>query len=276
MPRQSGRVVCGLVSLVTLAGGARGQSGPMTWNSLGLRGQVRPLVEQDLADNLATPKEIGVVFATRTTTFSSDGRALSFDACVGSDCKRTRFTWEGPYLLEERHEFSNGFPEETVRYVRDSEGRIIEEITSEGSELYKRLEISGARPREERATYYGDALTELTVSVRSEDMEKSKVATHFLGEDGTLRPYSEYRESETRLADGAVRRERRFSDGTQPVTRDADGRLLEKVQDSEESYQRETHQYDAFGREIEKAEWDRDGSNINCRKDVYVDVWLRR
>jgi len=237
-------------------------------------------VEQDLADNLKTPREIGVVFATRTTTFSSDGRAWLFDDCVGSDCNRTRFTWEADHLVEERRAFRNGLPEESTRYVRDSDGRIIEELTSEGSELYKRLEISGTRPREERATYYGDRLTELTVSVRSEDMEKSKVAAHFLGEDGTLRPYSEYRETETRLADGVVRRERRFSDGTQTVTRDADGRLQEDVRDFEKSYGRETHQYDAFGREIEKAEWNRDGSNINRRTYVYVDDeqgnWIRR
>jgi hypothetical protein len=47
MPRQSWRMICGLVLLATLAGGVHGQSGPTTWKSLGLRGQVRQLVGQE-------------------------------------------------------------------------------------------------------------------------------------------------------------------------------------------------------------------------------------
>ena len=42
-------------------------------------------------------------------------------------------------------------------------------------------------------------------------------------------------------------------------------RLTETVNDFKDSYHRETHRYDALGREIEKAEWNRDGSVINRR-----------
>jgi len=40
---------------------------------------------------------------------------------------------------------------------------------------------------------------------------------------------------------------------------------METVSDFKDSYYRETRRYDALGREIEKAEWNRDGSVINRR-----------
>ena len=42
-------------------------------------------------------------------------------------------------------------------------------------------------------------------------------------------------------------------------------RLMQTVSDFKDSYYRETRRYDALGREIEKAEWNRDGSVINRR-----------
>jgi len=56
-----------------------------------------------------------------------------------------------------------------------------------------------------------------------------------------------------------------YSDGTSATTTDVKGRLLEDVSDFENSFHRETYRYDEFGREIEKAEWNRDGSIINRR-----------
>jgi hypothetical protein len=56
---------------------------------------------------------------------------------------------------------------------------------------------------------------------------------------------------------------------------------LEEVRDYRDgAYHRETHAYDESGREIEKAGWNRDGSNINRRKYVYINDdhgnWIRR
>ncbi len=57
-------------------------------------------------------------------------------------------------------------------------------------------------------------------------------------------------------------------------------RLTETVNDFKDSYHRETHRYDALGREIEKAEWNRDGSIINRRTYIYstdsLGNWTRR
>jgi len=44
---------------------------------------------------------------------------------------------------------------------------------------------------------------------------------------------------------------------------------MQTVSDFKDSYYRETRRYDALGREIEKAEWNRDGSVINRRTYIY-------
>ncbi|HEY2352126.1 MAG TPA: hypothetical protein VGH83_06415 [Candidatus Acidoferrum sp.] len=49
-----------------------------------------------------------------------------------------------------------------------------------------------------------------------------------------------------------------------------DGQLLEEVCASEHAHHRETHAYDESGREIEKAGWNSDGSNVNRQKYVFV------
>jgi hypothetical protein len=74
-----------------------------------------------------------------------------------------------------------------------------------------------------------------------------------------------------RLEDGTTRTEKQYPGGTSTTTTDAKGRLLEGVIDFENLYHRETHQYDEFGREIEKVEWNRDGSMINLRTYDYSD-----
>ena len=55
---------------------------------------------------------------------------------------------------------------------------------------------------------------------------------------------------------------------------------METVSDFKDSYYRETRRYDALGREIEKAEWNRDGSVINRRTYIYsthlLGNWTRR
>jgi hypothetical protein len=67
---------------------------------------------------------------------------------------------------------------------------------------------------------------------------------------------------------------------TSTATTDAKGQLLHDVRDFENSSHRETHRYDQFGREIEKAEWNKDGTIINRRTYVYSDDpqdnWIRR
>jgi hypothetical protein len=68
--------------------------------------------------------------------------------------------------------------------------------------------------------------------------------------------------------------------GTSATTTDVKGRLLEDVSDFENSFHRKTYRYDEFGREIEKAEWNRDRSIINRRTYLYSDDpqgnWIRR
>jgi len=90
-----------------------------------------------------------------------------------------------------------------------------------------------------------------------------------------------YEERRVRLDDGTVRTEQLFGGGSTAVTTaDSKGRILEEVRDSNAGYHRETHRFDESGREIEKAEWARDGTNINRRTYVYVNDaqgnWIRR
>jgi hypothetical protein len=275
----------GVLVLLAAPRGVCGQDAPITWKSLGLRGQVREVVEQELADNLATPKQLGVVFATKTTTFSPVGEALSFESCVPS-CDETRFSWQRGLVQEERRRFANGSPEETVRYVRDSAGRIIEELTFEGGDLFRRVEIAQSETRKEISTYYGDTLVEMKVTAQGERAGMNNVELHLFESDdmdggkGALRLHSAYQESDTQLENGVMRREQSSPNWRTTVTTNADARLLEEVRDVGESFHRETHQYDSVGRESEKAEWNKDGTSINRREYIYVNDergnWIRR
>jgi hypothetical protein len=102
----------------------------------------------------------------------------------------------------------------------------------------------------------------------------------YSGDKGDEVLETQYEERRVRLDDGTVRTEQLFGGGTAVTTADSKGGIVEEVRDSNAGYHRVTHKFDVSGREIEKAEWARDGTNINRRTYVYVNDaqgnWIRR
>jgi len=258
-----------------------GADGAKSWASFGLVGSVRTLTESDLADNISSAEPKGTPFHTRTTYFSPDGSALFFEDCV-STCERIDFVWQAGRLVEERHQSENQLPERTVKYVRDSDGRVVEEQTETGGILECTKRYRRDASQEEESEYCGDSLTSRRAWEHDEAAGKDQVSWYtYSGEKGDEVLETRYEERRVRLDDGTVRTEQLFGGGSTAVTTaDSKGRILEEVRDSNAGYHRETHRFDESGREIEKAEWARDGTNINRRTYVYVNDaqgnWIRR
>jgi antitoxin component YwqK of YwqJK toxin-antitoxin module len=248
---------------------------------LGLKGNVRSVIENELADNLSPLEPKGTSFQTRTTYFSPDGSVLLLEDCV-SVCERTEFFWQLGRLVEERHQFENQLPERTVKYVRDSEGEVEQEQTFENGnpECTKRFHKNSLQ--DEESEYRADSLTSLLVRKHDETTGEDLISwyTYSYG-TGKENLETRYNERKVLLDDGTVKTEQLFG-GTARVstTRDSMGRILEEVRISDAAYHRETHKFDGSGREIEKAEWAGDGTNINRRTYVYLNDpqgnWIRR
>lgn len=206
---------------------------------------------------------------------------MLFEDCV-SACERTEFVWQLGRLVEERHQLENQLPERTVRYVRDSEGDVEEEQTFENGNLECTKRLHKDSFQDEETEYCGDSLTNLLVRKHDEATGEDLVSWYTYSYDtGKENLETRYKERKVRLDDGTVKTEQLFG-GTVRVstTRDSMGRILEEVRASDVAYHRETLKFDRSGREIEKAEWARDGANINRRTYVYVNDaqgnWIRR
>lgn len=258
-----------------------GADEPPSAEKLGLTGNVRSVVENELADNISPLEPKGTSFETRTTYFSPDGSILLFEDCV-SACERTEFFWQLGRLVEERRHFDNQLPERTAKYVRDSEGNVEEEQTFENGNLTCTKRFRKDSLKDEESEYCGDSLTSLLVRKHDEATGEDLVSWYTYGYDtGKENLETRYNERKVRLDDGTVKTEQLFG-GTVRVstTRDSMGRIVEEVRASNVEYHRETHKFDWSGREIEKAEWARDGTNINRRTYVYVNDaqgnWIRR
>ena len=247
---------------------------------LGLKGNIRSVIESDLADNISPSEPKGTPFHVRTFRFSPDGYATSLEDCV-STCERSYFAWQGGLLVEERQEFENELPERTVVYVWDGDGRLAEEQVFDGGELYCRKQYINNTSSEQETWYCPETPAKRRVKVHNEDTSTDNVSVfHYLEDKRDFKLVNQFQEKTTKLENGGTRAESKFSGGTTIVTRDAEGRLLETANDFNNSYHRETHKYDEMGREIEKAEWNRNGSIINRRTYVYstdsLGNWTRR
>ncbi len=249
-----------------------------TWESFGLKGHVRTLIESDLTDNISSEPK-GTPFHTRTTHFSPDGSALFFEDCV-STCERTDFVWQSGHLVEERHRFENQLPERTIEYVRDSDGRIVEEQTLLGENLTCTKCYRWDVQQDEEREYCGDSLASLRIRKHDGATGNDLVSWYIYTYAGEEVLETRFEERNVKLDDGRTNTEQLLGAGIALSTTDSKGRILEEVRDSKAAYHRETHRFDESGREIEKAEWTRDGTNINRRTYVYVDDaqgnWIRR
>src|SRR5690349_12872076 len=78
-----------------------GADEPPSVKKLGLKGYVRRVIENELADNISPLEPKGTSFQTRTTYFSPDGSVLLLEDCV-SVCEHTEFFWQLGRLVEER------------------------------------------------------------------------------------------------------------------------------------------------------------------------------
>ena len=143
----------------------------------------------------------------------------------------------------------------------------MEEKTVSGDLVCRKRYQRGASQDEEIESC-GDGPINRRVWKHDEDTGKDRVFSY------------SYPDDVGRLDDGTVRTEQLSGGGTVVTTTDAKGRILEEVRDFSAAYHRETHKYDESGREIEKAEWDSDGTIINRRTYVYVNDpqgnWIRR
>ena len=260
---------------------AFGADGPRSWESFNLKGHVRVVTESDLADNISPSEPKGTPFHTRTAYFSPDGSLLFFQDCV-STCERTDFVWQLGRLIEERHQFENQLPERTVKYVRDSDGDVEEELTFENGnpECTKRFRKTALQ--DEESEYCGDSLTNLVVRKHNEATGQDLVSWYtYKYSSGEQVLETQYNERKVQVDDGTAKTEQLFGGSARVSTiRDSMGRIVEEVRASDAHYYRETHKFDSSGREIEKAEWARDGTNINHRTYVYVNDaqgnWIRR
>jgi hypothetical protein len=261
---------------------------PPSLQKLGLRGNVRSVIENKLADNISR-------FTTSTAYFSPDGSVWLFEYCGPSSvssgdahheistCQRTEFVWQLGRLVEERLQFDNKTPQVTVRYVRDSEGDVEEEQIFENGNLNCTKRLHKDSLRDEERDYCGDSLTGLLVRKHDEATGEDLVSQYNYGQDPPKEIFeTHHNERKVRLDDGTVKTEQVWDEGSVRVstTRDSMGRILEAARASDSVYHRETHKFDGSGREIEKAEWAKDGTNINRRTYVYVNDaqgnWIRR
>ena len=257
-----------------------GADEPPSLQKLGLKGNIRSVIESDLADNISPSEPKGTPFHVRTFRFSPDGYAISSEDCV-STCERSYFTWQGGRLVEERHESENGLPERRAVYVWDADGRLAEERTFDEGDLLCRKQYIYDGSSEQETWYCPDTAVKRRVKVPDGDTNSDNVSVfHYLEDRKEFKLVSQHEEKTVKLANGATRTESKFSGGTTSITRDAESRLLETVNDFRDSYHCETHRYDAMGREIEKAEWNRDGSIINRSIYIYstdsLGNWTRR
>jgi len=250
-----------------------------SWDSFGLVGRVRGVTESDLADNISPSEPKGTPFHVRTAYFSADGKLLSFEDCV-SACDKTYFVWQDGRLAEERQEFADALPQRTVKYVRDPDGRLVEEQTQFGENLECTKRFRQDASQVEESEYCGGSLTSRRVWKHDEATGKDQVCWYTYSDDKGELVMTRYEERKVLLDDSTVRTEQLFGDGTAVTISDSNGRILQEVSDFEAAYHRETHKYDESGREVERAEWARDGTNINRRTYVYVNDargnWIRR
>jgi len=156
----------------------------------------------------------------------------------------------------------------------------VEEKTVSGDLVCRKRYQRGASQDEEIESC-GDGPINRRVWKHDEDTGKDRVFSYSYPDDvGHEVLATQYEERKIRLDDGTVRTEQLSGGGTVVTTTDAKGRILEEVRDFSAAYHRETHKYDESGREIEKAEWDSDGTIINRRTYVYVNDpqgnWIRR
>jgi hypothetical protein len=158
---------------------------------------------------------------------------LSFEECV-STCDKLSFHWQEGRLAEERHEFANGLPELTVKYIRDADSKVVEQQTFyQGAPgCSKRYHASGSR--EEETEYCSDTPTSRQIRLHDESTGTDCVSLFTYQEDGTTVDLQRHwRELKVQLENGTTRTEKRYSDGTSVTTTDVKGRLLEDVSDFE-------------------------------------------
>jgi hypothetical protein len=183
-------------------------------------------------------------------------------------------------LAEERQEFADALPQRTLKYVRDPDGPLVEERTQSGENLECTKRFRQDASQVEESEYCGGSLTSRREWKHDEATGKDQVCWYTYSDDRGELLKTRYEERKVLLDDSTVRTEQLFGDGTAVTIADSNGRILQKVSDFEAAYHRETHKYDESGREVERAEWARDGTNINRRTYVYVNDargnWIRR
>jgi hypothetical protein len=258
---------------------AYGADEPPSLKQLGLKGTIRSVTESDLADSISPSEPKGIAFHVRTIHYSPDGLPLSSEDYV-STCERSYFAWQGGHLAEERHESENGLPERTVNFIWDADGRLREEQHEEGEIHCRKLYEYEGSTEQETSTCFGTRVKR-RIKMHDEETNSDNVFVfHYQEDKKDFKLVSQFRQKTIRLEKGTIRTESTFSGGTTSVTRDSEDRLLEEVSNFGTSFHRETHRYDGNGREIEKAEWNKDGSIINRRTYIYftdpLGNWIRR
>lgn len=258
--------------------------GPNTLQSLALAGPVH-FVKETFIGHVQESEPEGSTIRIKTFTFSPEGRLLDVDDCdTQNSCNHTKLRWTSDWVIEERQ--ITGLMDKITQFVRDSEGRPQQEIQLEDF-------FNGYVSRQEARYEYqplSTVRTELIDGVPFEKRISRRDAENFIQQtfvyvrtkqlDGRMKwalQRSHVSQSET-SSDGSLRIS---SDGGKSISVfDAHGRQIEDIVDTPNSYGRTVYVYNDRGWLTERSEWNREGSQINCRKYTYQTDsrgnWIRK
>jgi hypothetical protein len=261
-------------------------TGPNTLQALGIEGPVH-LIRETLIAHVQESEPEGSTIRIKTTTFSPDGRLIGVNDCdTQGSCYHTELRWNSNWVIEERQKTE--LMDKLTEYVRDAEGRPVREIQSQdfinGYVSHQETRYEYEQRSTVRTELVDDVLFEKRVRRQNSGsgVQQTSVYMRSRQPSGQMKwvlQSSHYAQSET-ASDGSVRIFSDLAEDKSSSVYDAHGRQIEETVDTPNSYNRTVYVYNNQGWMVEKSEWFRDGSQINCRKYTYQTDshgnWIRK
>jgi hypothetical protein len=245
-----------LLALVSSAARAPKQT---DWQDYGLSGKVRVLIEEQISND-------GEPFYRVTTHFSPDG-FIEYEEVCEDPCETTRYVRENGWVKKTIATKSGRDDRRIVTYERNEKGEVTTETTEWEQGLTKRVDHFFDDSTQE------DVVRETMNHNDPYELRTRRTPTGWVQKTvfaDTEPLVSEITREE--LGDGVVRLTEKNPGGSVWITvRDREDRLVDLAQKWKDGFHRQTHKFDERGREIERAEWNEDGTFINRRSYTYID-----